>query len=133
VGRIELKINPSLIENPEELRRIFEEYLPLGKAEVADVQNFLREQGFSFSDLHERGDPAIRIFYSEMNPKPFDSLIGCRIPGPRRHWHWPGWSLKALFDEIIGYLTISSAYFLQFHFLDNRLVEIMVERHFTGF
>jgi hypothetical protein len=128
-----LKINPKLIENSDELRRIFEENLPLGEVQIVDVQNFLREQDFSFSDLYKRDDPAFRKFYSELNPKPFDSLIGCRIPGPRRHWHWPGWNLKALFEETIDYLTISSAYLLQFHFLDNRLVEIMVEQGFTGF
>ena len=126
-----MKINASLIENPDELRRIFEENLPLGEVQIVDVQNFLREQGFSFGDIHKRNDPTFRKIYSELNH--FDSLIGCRIPGPKPHWHWPGWSLKALFDQTIDYLTISSAYFLQFRFLDNRLVEITVERHFTGF
>jgi hypothetical protein len=129
-----LTINPNLVANSNEFKRLLEEQLPLGGVQVEDVQKFLQEQGFSFSDLFKKDDRVFQKFYGD--PTTFDSFIGCRVPGPplRPQWRWPGWSPIAWLNELLSHIiTITSVYLLQFRFLNNQLVEITVEQHFTGF
>lgn len=115
------------VETSVRLKQILEDSLRLGEATHTDVIAFLKEQNVGFSPILNRDNSnfgSIADQFAELSGQPFDTLIACKIRlkrrwRPRGRWFWQQvWSW-------VEHQFVWLNCFIQFHFNNGKLVEIV--------
>jgi hypothetical protein len=129
-----MKLDPKAIATAAELKSVLESHQAVGKATIADVQQFLKDNGINCSSVVEKTE---RTFWGinkfvELTTQPFDSFIGCRLPSPQRRSPRRGWKPWIWIGDWISDSLIFAEYAVQFHFSGDKLVEIIAIQQYTG-
>jgi hypothetical protein len=129
-----MEINLRSLHNVQELRRLLESKLVIGKATVTETQEFLRQQELSCSEASREGDKqldALLKVYGNRTSVQFDCCIGCKIPvkPSRVHTRNP----VTWFQSLLNSHLVKWEFMVRFYFVKEILAEIAIEKVGTGF
>jgi hypothetical protein len=126
-----MDINWQAYKTHDEVRRALEQYLAINRSTVAEAQAFLREQGLQLSPyVPESTFKLINYPSDHLATRDFDGILVTRIPAPSSPIRG---SMRERIRAWFYSKIFITQYRIDFHFLNNRLVEILIIREVTGF
>jgi hypothetical protein len=115
----------------DEVRHALEQHLAIDRSTVAEVQAFLREQGLQLSPyVPESTFKLINYPSDHLATRDFDGILVTRIPAPSSPIRG---SMRERIRAWFYSKIFTTEYRIDFHFLNDMLVEILIIREACGF